>query len=89
MNSVAAIATGALDGPGGRLFASVGMAAGANGQLKSAVWQRPCRFQYGPQGPLEFRPGCGRRHLPYEPYTPGNSPEDLAVASRNANRGVY
>jgi hypothetical protein len=65
------------------------MAAGANGQLKSAVWQRPCSFQYWPHGLLEFRPGCGRRHLPYEPYTPGNSPEGLAVASRNANRGVY
>src|SRR5229473_761150 len=56
MNSVAAIATGARDGPGGRLFASVGMAAGANGQLKSAVWKRPCRCQYWPDGLLEFRP---------------------------------
>jgi len=60
MNSVAAIATGALDQPGGRLFASVGMAAGANGQLKSAVWQRPCSFQYRPHGLLELGPGRGR-----------------------------
>jgi hypothetical protein len=88
MNSVAAIATGALDGPGGRLFAPVGMAAGAKGQPKSAVWQRPCSFQYWPHGLLEFRPGRCRLHLPDETYTPGDSPEGLAVASRNANRGV-
>src|SRR5216683_7805845 len=89
MNSVAAIATGALDRPGGRRFASVGMAAGANGQLKSAVWQRPCSFQYRPHGLLELGPGCGRCHLPYQAYTPGNSPELFTVASGDADRRVY
>src|SRR5229473_5594672 len=63
MNSVAAIATGALDLARVRLFASVGMAAGANSQLKSAVWQRPCSFQYRPHGLLKLGPGCGGRHL--------------------------
>src|SRR6266849_4870655 len=67
MNSVAAIATGALDRPGGRLVASVGMAAGANGELKSAVWQWPCSFQYRPHGLLKLGPGCGGRHLPTSP----------------------
>jgi hypothetical protein len=38
MNSVAAIATGALDLARILLFASVGMAAGAHGCLKSAMW---------------------------------------------------
>jgi len=65
------------------------MAAGANGQLKSAMWQRPCSFQYRPHGLLELGPGCGGRHLPYQPYIDGNSPERLAVARGDANRGVY
>src|SRR6266852_9552948 len=85
MNSVAAIATGALDRPGGRRLASVGMAAGANGQLKSAVWQRPCSFQYRPHGLLKLGPGCGRCHWSYQAYAPGDSLELLAVASCDAD----
>ena len=89
MNSVAASATGALDRPAGRFLASVGMAAGANSQLKSAVWQRPCSFQYRPHGLLELGPGSGRCHLPYQAYTPGNSPELFTMARGDANRRVY
>src|SRR5713101_2914087 len=88
MNSVAASATGALDRPGGRLLASVGMAAGAHGQLKSAVWQRPCIFQYRPHGLLELGPGCGGRPWPYQAYAASNSPERLAVTRGDANRSV-
>jgi len=65
------------------------MAAGANGQLKSAVWKRACSFQYRPQGLLEFGPGRRRRHLSCQAYTLGNSPERLAVARGNADRSVY
>jgi hypothetical protein len=89
MNSTAAIATGALDRPEGRLFASAGMATGANSQLKSAVGQRPCIFQYRLHGLLELGLGCGGRHLPYQAYTPSNSPKCLAVASHHANCGMY
>jgi hypothetical protein len=89
MNSVAAIVTAALDLTRVLFFASAGMAAGANGQLKSAVWQRPCSFQYRPHGLLELGPGSGRCHLPYQTYTLGNSPERLAVASGDANCSVY
>jgi hypothetical protein len=67
MNSVAAIATGALDLAESTLFTSVGIAAGANGQLKSAMWQRPRSFQYRPHGLLELGSGCGRGQLPTKP----------------------
>src|SRR6266851_2842877 len=89
MNSVAAIVTAALDLARVLLFASVGMAAGTNSQLKSAVWQRPCSFQYRPHGLLELGPGSGRCHLPYQAYTPGNSPELFTMARGDANRRVY
>ena len=46
MNSIAASATGALDLTRVRLLRL--LAAGANDQLKSAVWQRPGSFQYRP-----------------------------------------
>jgi hypothetical protein len=70
-------------------IASAGMAAGANGQLKSAVGQRSCSFQYRPHGLLEFGPGRRRRHLSCQAYTLGNSPERLAVARSDADSGVY
>jgi hypothetical protein len=65
------------------------MAAGANGQLKPAVWQRPCPLQYRLHGLLEFRSGRSCCDLPYQAYTLGNSPEGSAVASGNADRSVY
>jgi hypothetical protein len=89
MNNIATSATGALDLTRVLFFASGMAAAGANGQLKSAVWQRSCSFQYRPNGGLEFRPGCGRRHLSYQAYTSGNSPELFAMAGGHADRGVY
>ena len=60
-----------------------------NGQLKSAVWRRSCSFQYRPHDLLELGPGCGRCHLPYQAYTPGNSPELFTVASGDTDRSVY
>src|SRR6266849_5751019 len=89
MNGVDAIGTGAFDRPGGRLFAPAGMAASASAHMKSAVWQRPCSFQYRPHGLLELGPGRGRCHLSYQAYAPGDSLELLAVASCDADRGVY
>jgi hypothetical protein len=53
------------------------------------MWQRPCSFQYRPHGLLEIGPGCGRCHLPYQAYTPGNSPKLFTVASGDADRRVY
>ena len=88
MNSIAASATGALDLTRMLFFASAGMTAGAHGELKSAVRKRSCVFQYRPHGLLEFGPGRRRRHLSYQAYTLGNSPERPAVARGNPDRGV-
>jgi hypothetical protein len=85
MNNIAARATGALDLTRVLFSASAGMAAGANGELKSAVGQRSCSFQYRPHGLLEFRPpavvavicpvgpiplATRRNALPWRPATP-------------------
>jgi hypothetical protein len=89
MNSIAAIAAGALDRPGGRLFASVGMTAGANGQLKG------CRVAAALQLPVSAAwPSQTRARLWWPPFALlalyrcqlAGRP---CVASRNANRGVY
>ncbi len=88
MNRVTAIAAAAFDRMKVLPFASA-VAAGANCQPKSTVGQRPCCFQYRPQGLFKLTPRRSRRHLPYQADTLGNSPELLSVASRNADRGMY
>jgi len=88
MNRVAAIAAAAFDPTRVLSFASA-VAAGANCQPKSAVGQRSCCFQYWPHGLLEFGSGHGRRHLPDQAETPGNSPELFSMARRHADRSVY
>jgi len=65
------------------------MAAGANGELKSAVGQRSCRCQYRLHSLVEFRTGRCRLHLPYEAYAPGDSSELLGMARRDTDCSVY
>jgi hypothetical protein len=89
VNDVAAIGTGALNLPRVLRFAPAGVAASASGQTKSAVGQRSCRLQYRLHSLLELGACRGRRHLSYQAYALGDSSELPAMASRDADRGVY
>ncbi len=89
VNDVAAIGTGAFNLPRVLLFAPVGVAASARGQMKSAVGQRSCCLQYWLHGLLELGACRGRRHLSYQANTFGDSSELCTVANRDADRGVY
>jgi len=64
------------------LCAAAGSAATAGGRIMSAVWQRPCCFQYRPHSLLKPGPGCGRRHLPDQAYAPGNTLRTWAPCAR-------
>ena len=91
VNDVATIDTGAFNLPRVLLFAPAGVAASASGlgQMKSAVGQRSCCLQYRLHGLLELGACRGRHHLSYQANALGDSSELLAVASRDADRGVY
>src|SRR6266446_3172707 len=89
MNSIAASATGALKLTRVPFFASAGMAAGAHGQLKSAMWQGPCRFQYRPHGLVELGSACGRCHLSLPGLCLWQLAGTLSRGSGDADRSVY